>query len=253
MIVRLSVSAIRAFILFAVIIAVAHKSPAHGEHAPSYPQKACPTISVSCPSDFKDGEPLTFTASIDGGNPNVIPIYNWTVSVGKIIHGQGSSSITVDTIGFAGHDFTGTVSVAGFDLACPTAASCSLITENLLNSIKFDSYEILQEKKEASRLDPFARQLQNQPGDQGYLLVYGGRHGRAGEAKRAAARAQQYLVRRAGIDTRRIVTVDAGFKERLTIELWLVPAGATPPVAAPMAHSSEVKINKTVPGKPSKP
>ena len=137
-----------------------------------------------------NGEPLIFTATVNGGDPNVIPTFNWTVSAGKIIRGQGSSSITVDTVGFAGQAFTGTVSIAGFDSACSSTASCSLIIENLLNSVKVDSYEILQEKKETSRLDPFAVQLQNQPGAQGYLLVYVGRRGRDGEAKKAALRGQ---------------------------------------------------------------
>ena len=252
MIVRLSFSAIRAFILFAILITAAENSPAHGEHALSYSQKACPTISVSCPSDFKDGEPLTFTARVDGGNPNVIPIYNWTVSAGKIIRGQGSSSITVDTVGIADHAFTGTVSVAGFNLACPATASCSLIIEYGPSSIKVDSYDALPGKKEIARLHAFAVQLQNQPGAQGYLLVYGGRCERAGEAKKAAARAREYLIKRLGIDARRIVTVDAGFKEKLTIDLWLVPTGATPPVSDPAIDSIEVKIIKKVQRKPSK-
>jgi hypothetical protein len=95
-------------------------------HARRWPQEACPQISVSCPSSFKLGEPITFTAGVVGGNPNVVPQYNWAISTGRIIEGQGTSSIKVDTVGF-GRSYTATVNVSGFDQSCSTTASCSII------------------------------------------------------------------------------------------------------------------------------
>jgi hypothetical protein len=97
------------------------------EHrAPCWAQHSCPQISVSCPASFKDGEPITFTASVNGGNPNVVPSYKWTISAGRIVRGQGTSSIEVDTLGF-GRTFTATVRISGLDQSCPTTASCSII------------------------------------------------------------------------------------------------------------------------------
>lgn len=240
--------AFSALFLFPLMNAAGQNSPTQGQHqAPTYVQQTCPTISVSCPSDLVNGEPLIFTATVNGGDPNVIPTFNWTVSAGKIIRGQGSSSITVDTVGFAGQAFTGTVSIAGFDSACSSTASCSLIGEHFSpESIKFDSYRALPGMKEHTRLSAFAVQLKNAPGAQGYLLVYVGRRGLAGEAKKAAARSQEYLVKTRGIDARRIVTVHAGFKEEVTIDLWLVPTGAIPPVADPTIDPGEVRITKPV-------
>jgi hypothetical protein len=37
------------------------------------------------------------------------------------------------------------------------------------------------------------------------------------------------------------VTVDGGYKEDLTVELWIVPSGANPPTASPTVDPSEVK------------
>jgi hypothetical protein len=82
--------------------------------------------------------------------------------------------------------------------------------------------------------------------------VYGGRRGRAGEAQQLATRSQEYLVKARGIDAGRIVTVDGGYKEQLTIDLWLVPSGANPPVADPTVHPSEVKIINVPPPKKSR-
>jgi hypothetical protein len=56
----------------------------------------------------------------------VIPQYNWTIAAGRIIQGQGASSIKVDTLGF-GRTFTATVSVVGFDQSCAATASCSIL------------------------------------------------------------------------------------------------------------------------------
>ncbi|MBV8857759.1 MAG: hypothetical protein JOZ02_12560, partial [Acidobacteria bacterium] len=44
-----------------------------------------------------------------------------------------------------------------------------------------------------------------------------------------------------GITADRIVTVDGGYREELTVELWVVPSGATPPAASPTVDPSEVK------------
>jgi hypothetical protein len=96
------------------------------EPAQRWSQQACPRVGVSCPSSFKEGEPIIFTVDVIGGDPKVVPSYNWSISAGRIIEGQGTSSIKVDTLGF-GQAFTGTVSISGFDQICPATASCSII------------------------------------------------------------------------------------------------------------------------------
>lgn len=250
----LSPTAICVFSSLAVIAVAAHKSALEKkEHALHDLQHACPVISVSCPSDYKDGEPLNFTAKISGGNPNVVPVFSWTVSEGRIVQGQGTSSIKVDMTGVSARGPTGTVTVSGFDSACPATASCSLIIEHWdLSPKKFDSYGALPRKKEAMRLNAYAVELQKQPGTQAYLLAYGGRRGSAGEALKLATRSQKYLVESRGIDAERIVTLDAGYREKLMIDLWIVPTGFNRPVAEPTVDPSEVQIIQSGKRKPSK-
>ena len=206
------------------------------------PAVACPTVTVTCPTEpVRAGQPITFTANLADADPSVTPTYNWTVSAGTISSGQGTSSITVDTTGLANNStVTATVDVGGFDRSCGTSASCTTGI-SALNARKIDEYGNIRFNDEKARLDNYAIELQNDPTAQGYLVCYGGRRGRTGEAQRRCDRAKDYLVTTRGIEASRIVTVDGGFKEDLTVELWVVPAGATPPQATPSVDPSEVQ------------
>ena len=127
MTIHLSFAGACAFSLVGTLTAAGLSSVTKSEHyALLRPQQTCPQISVACPSSFEDGEAITFTADVIGGDHNVVPSYNWTIAVGRIIHGQGTSSIKVNTAGF-GRTFTATVSISGFDQGCPATASCSIL------------------------------------------------------------------------------------------------------------------------------
>ncbi len=201
---------------------------------------ACPTVTVSCPDTVTAGQPVTFTANVSGGDTAVTPTFNWTVSAGTIESGQGTSSITVNTSGVTG-PITATVDVGGYDRSCSTSASCTSNLPPTPQARKVDEYGNIKFNDEKARLDNYAIELQNDPTAQGYLVCYGGRTGRTGEAQRRCDRAKNYLVSTRGIDASRVVTVDGGFREELTVELWVVPSGATPPAASPTVDPSEVR------------
>jgi hypothetical protein len=184
---------------------------------------------------------VTFTASVSGGDPAVTPTYNWTVSAGTITSGQGTSTITVDTTGTGGQSITATVTVGGYPSSCNVSSSCTNSIPVIKVPRKVDEYGNIRFNDEKARLDNFAIELQNDPTAQGYLICYGGRRGRAGEAQRRCDRAKDYLVTTRQIAADRIVTVDGGYKEELSVELWIVPSGATPPTASPTVQPSEVK------------
>jgi len=136
----------------------------------------------------------------------------------------------VDTAGLGGQTVTATVEVGGLDPACSRTASCSAsVTAPQPPPTKFDEYGNIRFNDEKARLDNYAIQLQNQPGAQGYIIAYGSC---AGEAQARADRAKDYLVNTRGIDAGRIVTMDGGCRSDLSVELWIVPSGATPPAAS---------------------
>jgi hypothetical protein len=191
------------------------------------PRPVCPNVSIYCPDVQQAGTPITFTASVSGGTVGVTPVYNWNISAGKIISGQGTSTITVDTAGLAGQPITATVEVAGYNLDC--RASCQAAVPAPINPTKFDEFGELQRDDEKARFDAFAIELQNSPGAQGYIIGYGGRNKRYGTGQVRADRARTYLVGTRGIDASRIIIIDGGTRDAGTTELWIVPAGATPP------------------------
>ena len=202
----------------------------------------CPTIDVSCPDNVRPGDPITFTASVSGGDTNVTPTFNWTVSAGTISSGQGTSSITVDTTGLPGNTtVTATVDVGGYDRSCSSSDSCTTSLPQQSTPSRVDEYGNIRFNDEKARLDNYAIALQNDPGAQGYIICYGGRRGRTGEAQARCDRAKNYLVNERQIDASRVVTLDGGFREELTVELWVVPTGATPPTASATVDPSEVQ------------
>ena len=189
----------------------------------------CPNIVISCPETVNIGTPVTFTASISGGTPNITPVYNWTVSAGQIISGQGTPSIQVDTTGLAGQAITATVRVEGYELECSAVCTTQIPRER--RSREFDRYADIARDDEKARLDNFAIELQNEPDAKGYIFFYSGRGRRArpGDAQARLNHARDYLINRRGIDPGRLVTLIGSPQETIRAELWIVPTGATPP------------------------
>lgn len=100
----------------------------------------CPSVSISCPEQVTKQErrssagevsyktTVTYTANVAGGDPDTTPTFNWTVSAGEIISGQGTPSITVDVSDLEpGTSVTATVDVGGYGGGCSTSSSCTTV------------------------------------------------------------------------------------------------------------------------------
>jgi hypothetical protein len=183
---------------------------------------------VSCPTDVEPNAPITFTASVSGGAEGASWTYNWSVSAGTISSGQGTSTITVDTTGLGGQSVTATVNLGGADPSCTgTSQSCTTSVKVAPPPArKFDEYGNIRFNDEKARLDNYAIQLQNEPGSQGTIIVYGSC---VGEGQQRGERAKDYLVNTRGIEAGRITVVDGGCRSELAVQLWVVPQGAAAP------------------------
>lgn len=86
----------------------------------------CPTISVMGPSGITvPGENWIFTAKVEGADLSKIK-YQWTVSVGKIVSGQGTPIISVPMKEeMLGEAVTATVKIIGLPENCPNTASAT--------------------------------------------------------------------------------------------------------------------------------
>lgn len=192
----------------------------------------CPNIVVSCPDRVVLGEPLTFGSALTEPPPNGAPTYNWTVSAGRIIEGQGTGTIKVDTTGLVGgQTVTATLSMGGYGLEC--SATCSVQFTVPVECKKFDEFPDIARNDEKARLDNYAIELQNDPTSTAYVIVYPGQRGRPGDVQRHTTRIVDYLVNSRGISGQRIVTLVGPARDVLLVELWTCPQGAKPPALAP--------------------
>src|ERR1041385_938184 len=189
----------------------------------------CPAIEITCPTYVATDQPLTFKSTYSGGVPaNVTPAYNWTVSAGTIISGQGTDTITVDTKGLAGQTVRASLSMGGYNLEC--AADCAItIPLPKMMSRKFDDYLNIPRNDEKARLDNFGIELQNDPTATGYVIVYPGPASKRAEVRDQFGRVIEYLVNSRGIDKSRIRTIEGPRKDQLSKALWITPQGAAPP------------------------
>jgi hypothetical protein len=195
------------------------------------PPPTCPNVAIECPDRVVLGEPLTFRSTVTGGSPNVAQTHNWTVSAGRIIDGQGTGKIRVDTTGLAGQTVTATLSMGGYNLDC--SATCTVQFPVPVQCKKFDEFPAIAYNDEKARLDNYGIELQNDPTSTAYVIVYPGQRGRPGEVQKHTTRIVDYLVNSRGINAQRIVTLVGPSRDELMVELWLCPQGANPSALAP--------------------
>ena len=203
---------------------------------------SCPTVTVSCPDSVRVGEDLIFTAGVSGGDTNIQPTYNWTVSAGTISSGQGTATIIVDTTGTGGQTITATVDIGGYARECSTSHSCTTsVAEKSVPAKKAGEYITRDLKANTAMLDDFVLQLMNDPTAQGYIIAYGGRTSRPEDAQKAADNATDYTMNTRKMDGARTLSGVGGYREEPTIELWIAPDGGTPPMATPTVAPEDVK------------
>lgn len=136
----------------------------------------CWTISVTPPSGItQPGDSMSFTANVTGGSATGIT-YNWSVTSGTITSGQGTPSITVATTPeMANTTVTATVDVGGTGVCpeCPRQASETGGIAPRQEAIKIDEFGRLPNDDIRGRLDNFFNELNANPGNQGYIILYG--------------------------------------------------------------------------------
>lgn len=193
-------------------------------------RRPCADIAVQSSADtVQAGENVTLTANVRGADTSVS--YNWVVSAGNIVRGQGSPSIVVDTAGLDGRNVTATVEIGNLPADCPSSKSVSFGTRAapaMPKAVKIDSFGTEPNDAVKARLDSFGSALQQDPSAQGYIIAYGGC---AGEGVKRAQFMKDYLVRNRGLDAGRLTIVDGGCRDSATYELYSVPQGATAPGA----------------------
>ena len=209
------------------------------------------TVQLAANATDPDGDTLLYTWSTTGGRITGDGA-NVTWDLSGVQPGTYTASVEVDDgcgcIAFSSTTVTvercQCEAIPYVPTPTPTPTPEEVRPEVTPTPTQFDTYGRIARNDEKARLDNFAVALQNDPGATGYIIAYGGRRGPAGEAQTRADFAKNYLVNSRGIDATRLVTLDGGFREEATTELWLVPSGASPPTASPNVDASEVQTTR---------
>lgn len=223
--------------------------------APPLVKSPCPyPINLSAPTQVNEGEIITYTSDTAYSGSSALS-YTWTVSPdsARILSGAGTPTITVDSTALGGQRITATLVVddGSGNLICRQTAQASTFVPRTppreSPSRQFDVCCSCSLDDQKARLDNLAVELQNDPSTTSYVIAYGGRTSRVGQADLLGSRARDYLVTQRGIDQSRIVVLNGGFREEDCVELWVVPRGATPPVPTPTVQAGDVRPAQTAP------
>ena len=178
------------------------------------------------------GTPMKFVATLNGKTDNLTLEYEWTVSAGTIISGQGTCAITVDTTGLAnGTNITAEVKVKGLPCDCPNTASetGSVVVTEIIRE-RLDEFGNLPRDEIRARVDAMIIALGNEPNAVGYIVVYG-------TDKEIAQREKvirEHIAFRK-YDASRVRFIKGGANPRgepgAWTRFWILPPGAKPPTA----------------------
>jgi hypothetical protein len=199
-----------------------------------------------------EGEIITYSSDVSYSGTASLR-YNWKVtpSSARIISGQGSPTLNVDSTGLGGQRITATLVAddGSFDPACAqTVQAVSAIApleKKIIVAREFDECNSCSFDDQKARLDNLAVELQNDPSTRAYILAYGGRMSPLGQVEKLMSRSRDYLITQRGIDASRIVVVNGGFREEDSVELWLVPSGAAAPRPTPTVQAGDVNPGKS--------
>lgn len=186
----------------------------------------CPTLDVTGGGVVEPGEPLTFTANLVGDYDLSKLTFNWTISGGEIIEGQGTSTIKALRKN-NNENITAMVEVTEPSRGCVLSDS-ETGSPICLKSVRlFDEYGPLSSGDFKARLQNLFVELGNDLGAQGYMIIYG-------TNRQIAQRKKLFLDGMAflKLDASRLTMVNGGanpFGKGVWSRVWIVPPGAENP------------------------
>ncbi len=189
----------------------------------------------------KRTEPLRFSVSTYGEPPGTNYLVEWTISAGEIIRGQSTKEIEVNISDIKDRVISASVNIKGLHPECNNYASIS--TEIGLFPFEIDEIGPATNGDIKQRMDSLRSFLNQNPDDSGYLIVYG-RPDLKG--KDVAKRKLQLttIMMFLGVDPKRWKIIDGGFRDEISLEIFVLPAGVPPPMPTPTVAAPMIKPKK---------
>lgn len=96
-----------------------------------------------------------------------------------------------------------------------------------VHASKIDEFGAVKLEVESVILDTFAEEIKNRVTDDAFVMVYRARNSRPADTQSVISRIRTHLINKHGMDPNRLKTIDAGVKDKFTVELWAVPPNST--------------------------
>lgn len=202
---------------------------------------------IQCPAyPISSKSPIGLHADVYGTEDGEILkgiVFKWTVSQAAIVSGQGTRNIVLAPSARSG-EIKINLEVEGGPPDLTYEASCVLaVNSECAMAPMLDQYSVIAPSEERKYLDRLAQRLKNGPPDSiAYIMSYAGQQACNSESDWRAKRARQYLIESHAIPTSRLVTVNGGFKENWTVELYLRSRADCGPLPNPTLIRTQVRV-----------
>ncbi len=199
--------------------------------------RKCPyDIYVQGPDKYVKGDTIYFKA-FNKVETGAIPVnFAWAVfpAAATIVDGLNTDTIAVSTRDLNGEQIRATLDVNDgvYDEFCKQRIETKTDNEPFkeIKPLQCDIFEAGSPDEDKARFDNCVIQLQNYPDAQIYLIFYEGTAKNSKKVEALQKRTLDYLVRTRGVPPNRIVMTKWGTRPKSTVEIWIVPPGAQPPV-----------------------
>jgi hypothetical protein len=228
--------------VFSILIAQTRSLPQRPDVLMPFLEFRCPTYVVPSSRSMSLEADVVGVKEIYGEGKARRVAYSWEVSRGKIMAGQGTPKITFDpsellTSGVNSIDVR--LRLVGGPPELENERTCTLkMSPTCTPPHLFDQYGGVSATDEQMHLDRLVEYLNETPGSIAYVVAYAGRRSCVREAEWRANRAQKYLVEGKKIKADRIVAVDGGYRDELTIDLFIASDCCGPLPTPSLARSS---------------
>lgn len=199
----------------------------------------CPQMQIQSQArTVREGQPITLTARIMGGDKAVTPSILWNVSAGSIRDGQGTTRIDVDSTGAGEYRaIDAELWLGGYQPECP-AQSTPFRISIIPPASKINEFGTISVEEENEKLASAVKAAQF-GNDKVYVIGYAGRTSERLFASTALRRMRDQILR-SGFSAARVGAYDGGFREQPAFELWIVPEGAEPPKPTPTIERKDI-------------
>jgi len=213
--------ALSPLLFFAVILASFLVHPVEPQKVFDPPQVV---LDYRCPTYiFPGNTPIVMRAEIIGAKELLDEqqakriLFKWELSDGKLLNGQGTGKVTVDTSGFAKSKISCIdvkLQVEGAPPYMEREKTCKLRIDPKCDApILFDEYSEASGREDRQHLDRLAAYLKDAgPDVTTYIMSYAGRSACHYEAEWRADQVRKYLVERGKVQNDHIIAVDGGVR-----------------------------------------